>query len=122
MNAKPNKNDNSDMQTTQMAGEFLTAGTLFKRGYQVAITLSNAKGVDLFAKNTKSGKSFSYVFVRLNSINEREEFYIIQGPDILDDINRFFGASYQDPLKISNRPGGYGPLEPYRDKWELFDH
>jgi hypothetical protein len=29
-----------DYQTTGMAGEFLTAGKLFKRGYQVSITLA----------------------------------------------------------------------------------
>jgi hypothetical protein len=38
----------ADSQLSSMAGEFLTAGKLFKKGYQVSLTLGNAKAVDLF--------------------------------------------------------------------------
>ncbi len=135
-----------DLQVTQMAGEFLTAGKLFKRGYQVAVTLGNAKAIDLFAENPRTGKTHTvqvktqrdknnfplhkeriradciYVFVRLNAVRDQEEFFIVQGREILDDINRFYGASYRDPENPSKRPGiNYGPLDPYKDNWQVFD-
>jgi len=135
-----------DLQVTQMAGEFLTAGELFKRGFQVAVTLGNAKAIDLFAENPRTGKTHTvqvktqrdknnfplhkgniradciYVFVRLNAIGKKEEFFIVQGREILHNIDRFYGASYRNPDKISKRPGiNYGPLDSYKDNWQVFD-
>ena len=40
-----------DFQITAMAGEFLTAGKLFKRGYQVSVTFGNAKAIDILILN-----------------------------------------------------------------------
>lgn len=37
-----------DHQVVGAAGEFLAAGKLFKRGYQVSVTYGNAKAIDLF--------------------------------------------------------------------------
>jgi hypothetical protein len=136
----------ADGQLSGMAGEFLTVGKLFKRGYQASVTLGNAKAVDVLVYNPTTNKSFNvqvktlrqkncfpvrkesivrdhiYVFIILNSWGQEEYFYIVPGHEILDDIDRFFGASYRDPEKPSNMPAiNYGPLAKYRDNWQVFD-
>jgi len=134
-----------DAQTTGMAGEFLTAGKLFKRGYQVSVTLGNAKGVDLFVHNQRTGRTFTvqvkalrakncfpikresleadhiYVFVLLNGPDEPEEFFIVPGRAILLDINRFFGASYKYETPSPMPAINYGPLKEFRDNWQEFE-
>ena len=136
-----------DPQVTAMAGEFLTAGKLFKKGYQVSVTLGNTKAIDIFIFNPATKKKFSvqvktqrrknnfpikkesikrehiYIFVRLNRFEDSEEFFIVPGREILKDINRFFGSSYIDPEKPSKMPAiNYGPLDSYRDNWAVFDN
>jgi hypothetical protein len=128
-----------------MAGEFLTAGKLFKRGYQVAVTMGNAKAIDLFAHNPDTDKSFTvqvkalrkkncfplrkedikpdhvYVFIILNAGSPTEDYFILWGKTILKDVNRFFGTSYTRE-KPSSFPGiNYGPLKEFKDNWALFD-
>ncbi len=44
-----------DKNTSSLAGEFLVAGELSRRGYLVAITMGNAKSIDIFA-NTLNGE------------------------------------------------------------------
>ncbi len=131
-------------QITGMAGEFLVAGKLFKKRYQVSITLGNAKGVDLFVQNPATGKIFSvqvktqkskncfplkkesidpeaiYIFTRLNKFEEDEQYYILQGNVILEDIERFYGNSY----RIENNPVpaiNYGSLYEFENNWEVFE-
>ena len=133
-------------QLTGMAGEFLTVGKLFKRGYQASVTFGNAKAIDVFVYNMKTNKSFTvqvktsryknnfqmskesiisdciYIFVVLNKFEQEEFFYIVPGYDILADINKFYGASYRNPDKQSDRPAiNYGPLNAYKDNWQVFD-
>jgi len=48
----------TDGQLSGMAGEFLTVGKLFKKGYQASVTLGNAKAVDVFVYNPETNKSF----------------------------------------------------------------
>lgn len=135
-----------DCQLSGMAGEFLTVGKLFKRGYQASVTFGNAKAVDILVYNSEIDKSFNvqvktlrkkncflmrkesinqnhiYVFIILNTWDEPEDFFIVPGQDILDNINHFYGASYLDPGKPSNMPAiNYGPLAPYKDNWHAFD-
>ena len=136
----------TDRQITSMAGEFLTVGKLSKRGYQVSVTMVNAKTVDLFVRNPGTDRIYNvqvktqrrrnnfplkrenvchdhiYVFVRLNKFFDCEEFFVVPGKILRADVNRFWGASYRDPQKPSSRPGvNYGPLAPFKDKWDVFD-
>jgi hypothetical protein len=136
----------TDPQITGMAGEFLAAGKLFKRKYQVSVTLGNAKAIDLFVLNPETDRTFKvqvktqrgknnfpirkehirsdyvYIFVRLNSFEAEEEFFIVSGRELLNDIGGFYGSSYVDPAKPSSMPAiNYGPLTPYKDKWSIFD-
>ena len=140
------KSYNRDQQLTGMAGEFLTVGKLFKRGYQASVTFGNAKAIDVLAYNPKSDNTYTiqektnrhkncflikkenlksdhiYVFIVLHDFDQPEEYFIITGQEILNDIDKFFGSSYRNPEKLSNMPAiNYGPLIPYKDNWLVFD-
>ena len=39
-----------DRNSTHLAGEYFVAAELYRRGYSVAMTLGNAKAIDLFAE------------------------------------------------------------------------
>lgn len=128
-----------------MAGEFLAAGQLFKRGYLVSITMGNAKAVDLFVSNPTTGKTFKvqvktlrqkncfpvrrecldpdsiYVFIILNDPGQVELFHVVPGETICRDINRFFGTSYIREEPSTFPAINYGSLMEYRDNWSVFD-
>jgi hypothetical protein len=145
VNTSLKKRKRADSQLSSMAGEFLVAGKLFKRGYQVAVTMGNAKAIDLFVHNPITDKTFTvqvkalrqknyfpirkedvkkdhvYIFVILNPGNPTEDYFIIWGEEIIWDINKFFGSSYVRE-KPSTFPGiYYRSLEEYKDNWKLFD-
>lgn len=96
--------------TSHLAGEFLVAGELSRRGYPVSITMGNAKSVDIYADSkkgviridAKAGRSKSnwpikedsvkediwYIFVYLqteNRIKENKspEYFVVSGKEIL---------------------------------------
>jgi len=47
------KQINIDKNTSHLAGEFLVAGELSRRGYPVSITMGNAKSIDILADSEK---------------------------------------------------------------------
>ena len=139
------KKPRADGQLSGMAGEFLVAGKLFKRRMQVAVTLGNAKSIDLFVHNPRTDRTFNvqvktlrsknyfpmrrenvklecvYVFVVLNRDDQNEQFFIVPGRTIRRDINKFFGTSYTRE-KPSTFPGvSCVPLKEFEDNWELFE-
>ena len=96
--------------TSHLAGEFLVAGELSRRGYPVSITIGNAKSVDIYANaqeriikvDAKAGrakgnwpititsvkKDVYYIFVHLqtqNMIKENKapEYFVVSGEEIL---------------------------------------
>jgi transposase-like protein len=131
-------------QISGMAGEFLTVGKLFKLGLQASVTLGNAKSVDVLAFNPRTRRSFNvqvktcrqkncfpikkeniarddiYVFVFLNEMDEQENFYILEGKEILRNIDKYFGSSYKRS-RPSSMPGiNYGPLKEFENNWDIF--
>jgi len=92
--------------TSHLAGEFLVAGELSRRGYPVSITMGNAKSVDIYA-DTKEGvikvdakagrgkgnwpiakssvdQDVYYIFVYLQTANDKPpEYFITSGKEIL---------------------------------------
>ena len=137
--------NNTDLQLTGMAGEFLTVGKLFKKGLQASVTFGNAKAVDVLAYNPNNNKNYNvqvktlrkkncflikkeniladhiYVFIILNDFNQNEDFFIVEGSEILKNPDSFFGTSYIREVP-SNMPAiNYGPLKDYKDNWGLFD-
>jgi len=135
----------TDGQLSGMAGEFLVAGKLLKRNLLVSVTMGNAKAIDLFAHNPKTDKTFTvqvkalrakncfpirreqikadhvYVFVILNRDEQNEEYFIVPGKAIIDDINRFFGSSYTKEKPSTFPAINYGPLKEFKNNWSLFD-
>ena len=68
--------------TSHLAGEFLVAGELSRRGYPVSITIGNAKSVDIYAStgecvikvDAKAGRSKSNWPIEKSSINEDDSY------------------------------------------------
>ena len=96
--------------TTHLAGEFLVAGELSRRGYPVSITMGNAKSVDIYAESmkgvvkidAKAGRAKGnwpitkdsvqhdvfYIFVHLGTDiqignNMSPEYFIVTGKEII---------------------------------------
>jgi hypothetical protein len=76
MNKAPDRN------STHLAGEYFVAAELYKRGYSVAITLGNAKAIDLFAeKDTRT------VNVQVKAIRDRKSVgWPIMRGSVIDEV------------------------------------
>jgi hypothetical protein len=99
-----------DKNTSHLAGEFLVAGELSRRGYPVSITFGNAKSVDIHADtqmgtiriDAKAGRAkgnwpieegsidtkMYYIFVHLQTPkkirrNIAPEYFVVEGNEIL---------------------------------------
>jgi hypothetical protein len=124
-----------------LAGEFFVAAELLKRDLQVALTIGNAKAIDLFAHNQDTGKSFRvqvkalrkpnyfpishekvkpshvYVFVVLNKPGDSADFYIVPGK-LLHEKPELFGRYF---LQYEAFPGIHSnELTSFKDNWQLF--
>lgn len=98
--------------TSHLAGEFLVAGELSRRGYPVSITMGNAKSVDIYAGtqqgvvevDAKAGRGKGnwpigmssikegvyYIFVYLQTENKIKkniapEYFVVTGREILSE-------------------------------------
>jgi hypothetical protein len=98
-----------DRNTSHLAGEFLVAGELARRGFPVSLTFGNAKAVDIYVDiskkgiikvNAKAGRSkgnwpitagsvedeLYYIFVFLqtkrNFDKKQPEYFIVAGDEI----------------------------------------
>ncbi len=134
-----------DQQLTGMAGEFLTVGKLFKLGLQASVTFGNAKAIDVLAYNPENNKSYAvqvktlrkkncfllkkenishdhiFVFIILNDFEQDEAFFVVEGKEILKNLEKFYGSSYKNPDKPSKMPAiNYGSLKEYKDNWSVF--
>ncbi len=59
--------NNTDRNSSHLAGEYFVAAELYRRGYSVAITLGNAKAIDLFAE-----RDARTVNVQVKAIRDRK--------------------------------------------------
>jgi len=125
-----------------VAGEYLAAGELSRRGYIASITLRNSKGVDILATNGKATKSVAiqvktsygnstswilgqkaedyyaynlyYIFVNLN-FGEAPDYFIIPSKVVANTIK----AYYKEWLKTPGRKGQKhreNPMRTFKDK------
>ena len=116
-----------DSGLTGIAGEYLVAGELSRRGYVASITLRNTKGIDIVATNkdasisvgiqvkassgsrrgwilNKKGEDFYsdtlfYVFVNLKNIDERSDFFIVPSKVVADYIKHGHAEWLKTPSK-----------------------
>jgi hypothetical protein len=113
---------------TGIAGEYLVAGELSRRGYVVSLTLRNTKGVDLLVSNVNATRSvgiqvktnqtgkadwilskkaeadlasnLAYVFVAMRGLTP-PEFYVVPRADVA----RYVRESHQEWLAAPGRAG-----------------
>ena len=127
--------------TTHLAGEFLVAGELARRGYPVSITFGNAKSVDIYAEtkggtkkvDAKAGRAKSnwpigestrieedvyYIFVYLQTSskirrNVAPEYFVVSGKEILEEnlIRDWKGGRHGIMYKTLNKSD-------YKERWD----
>ena len=130
----------SSKNTSHLAGEFLVAGELSRRGYPVSITMGNAKSVDIYADtrdglirvDAKAGRTKNdwpinknsvnpavyYIFVYLQkSYNIPPEYFVISGEEIISkELIKTWqnkdNKPWQGILYLSLNDGGY------REAWD----
>ena len=93
--------------TSNLAGEFLVAGELSRRGYLVSITLGKAKAIDIFA-NTQEGKTIK--------IDVKASSYKTSWPIAKADKNLHYIFVYlqaEDKLRTESKAGTNTPPEYY---------
>ena len=121
----------SDSILTGVAGEYLVAGELSKKGYIASITLKNTREIDILVSNRDATKSVGiqvkstrysnarswmlneksenyyadnlfYVFVNLKEGNQRPDFFVVPSKVVAKHITK----SHKKWLKKPNRSGG----------------
>jgi hypothetical protein len=127
--------------SSHLAGEYFVAAELYKRGYSVAITLGNAKAIDLFAEKSLrtvnvqvkaislrknvgwpmlKAKVFDrivYVMVCLNDEHTPPTYFIARGDEIREKIKEYNSAGgYRGILN-------YGTVntEEFKSRWDKID-
>lgn len=135
------KKPRADGQISGLAGEFFVAAELLKRDIQTSVTFGNAKAIDLFAHNPRTGTNFNvqvktlrsnnyflvdpkkilrahiYVFVLLNKPDQPVRYFVLPGKTLLDERTRF-GKGFQ----VGNMPGILPKdLTDFEGNWKLFE-
>ena len=135
------KKPRADGQISGLAGEFFVAAELLKRDIQTSVTFGNAKAIDLFAHNPRTGTNFNvqvktlrsnnyflvdpkkilrahiYVFVLLNKPDQPVRYFVLPGKTLVDERTRF-GKGFQ----VGNMPGILPKdLTDFEGNWKLFE-
>ena len=137
------KRKRADGQMTGLAGELFVAAELLKRGLQTSVTFGNAKAIDLFAHNSKTGKTFTvqvkavrsrnfflishekvdsqqiYVFVLLNKPGQSVQYFVVPGSDLAHEPERF-SKYFKDPKMPGIHPKTFEELG-YENAWGVFE-
>jgi hypothetical protein len=141
MSVLPAKRPRIDGQITALAGELFVAAELLKHGLQTSVTFGNAKAIDLFAHNPKTGRNFNiqvkslretiyypikhsginpefiYVFVLLNEPGKSVEYFVVPGSVLAHEPERF-GKGVRDQKFPCIHPK---LLAEFSDAWHIFD-
>jgi hypothetical protein len=139
-NSKPKR---ADGQMTGLAGEFFVAAELLKRCHQTSVTFGNAKALDLFTRNPKTGRTFTvqvkalrardyfpighskivpthtYVFVLLNRPGQAVQYYVVAGETLAREPEKF-GKWFKYPKMPGIHQKIFQELG-FEDAWEVFD-
>lgn len=125
-----------------VAGEYLVAGELSRRGLIASITLRNTKGVDILCSNSSASKSVAiqvktnqgtdhgwllseksesfyadnhfYVFVNLNC-GDNPDYFIVPSKVVAKDIKRSHALWIKTPGK-NGKPHNDSPMRRFEDK------
>jgi hypothetical protein len=126
---------------SHLAGEYFVAGELSKRGYSVALTLGNAKAIDLFAEKglrtvnvqvkaislrknvgwpmlkAKVFDGIIYVMVCLNDNDTPPSYFVARGDEIRDKVSEYDSkGGYRGILN-------YGKInsDQFKSRWDKID-
>jgi len=132
----------ADSNTSALAGEYLVAGELSRRGYLVSITMGNAKAVDIFASTqketikidvkasrnktswpiAKANEDLYYVFVYLQPKDKLR----IESKSGISTPPEYYIVPAKDIVRKNliipweSIPGiKYNSLKEYRERWDL---
>lgn len=130
-----------DGQKSGLAGEFFVAAELLKREWQVAVTIGNAKAVDLFAQQDVDSPAIAiqvrtireprafiiqssdvnpcqvWVFVILGANDKPVRYFILSGQQLIDKRFELWGPE-GGTLKFDGIP--FKRLLPYENQWRVF--
>jgi|SRR5450756_634600 len=123
-----------DRNSSHLAGEYFVAAELYRRGYSVAITLGNAKAIDLFAerdtrsvnvqvKAIRDKKSIGwpitkdriadgilYIFVCLNPVGTPPDYFICYPDEARNNTVQYAVRGIIDLRKLK-KPA-------YQERWD----
>jgi len=131
------KKPRPESNTSHLAGEYFVAAELYKRGYSVALTIGNAKAIDLFAEKrrrtvnvqvkairyrrnvgwpiqkTRVWTNVIHVFVCLNEEGTPPSYFIATAPEVRPRVRQYSTRG------IIN----YGTLNTsqFRDRWDKIE-
>jgi hypothetical protein len=124
----------TDRNSSHLAGEYFVAAELYRRGYSVAMTLGNAKAIDLFAelqartvnvqvKAIRDKKSVGwpmmrdriidniiYVFVCLNAPDTAPDYYICTSDEIRTKVKQYSTRGIINLGELKS--------DDYRNRWD----
>ena len=123
-----------ESNSTHLAGEYFVAAELYKRGFSVAITMGNAKAIDLFAERNKQTANVQvkairvkkhvgwpmsvakvedwivYVFVILNPEGVPPSYFIGTGAEVRPLVKQYATRGILNCSSINS--------EQFRDRWD----
>jgi hypothetical protein len=126
-----------ESNSTHLAGEYFVAAELYKRGFSVAITMGNAKAIDLFAERNKRTANVQvkairikkhvgwpmsvskvedwivYVFVILNPEGVPPSYFIGTGAEVRPLVKQYATRGILNCSSLSS--------EQFRDRWDKID-
>jgi hypothetical protein len=126
-----------DRNSTHLAGEYFVAAELYRRGYSVAMTLGNAKAIDLFAEHNaltvniqvkaiRNKKSIGwpinrqavkdniiYVLVCLNDPGTSPDYFICTSEEARERIKQTKVMGIIDLSRVRD--------DLYRDRWDKIE-
>jgi hypothetical protein len=124
----------ADRNSTHLAGEYFVAAELYRRGYSVAMTLGNAKAIDLFAergertvnvqvKAIRDKKSIGwplmhaaikdniiYIFVCLNAPGAAPDYYVCTSAEARERVKQYRTRGIVDLSRLKS--------EQYYGRWD----
>jgi hypothetical protein len=135
--ATPTPKSKADRNCTHLAGEYFVAAELYRRGYSVAITIGNAKAIDLFAERGSQAASVQvkairdkksvgwpimrdriadgviYVFVCLNEPGKAPDYFICTPEEARDNTAQYATRGIIDLRKL-RKPK-------YQERWDKLE-
>jgi hypothetical protein len=126
-----------DRNSTHLAGEYFVAAELYRRGYSVAMTLGNAKAIDLFAeydahtvnvqvKAIRNKKSIGwpimrdaikdniiYVLICLNDPGTPSEYFICTSEEARERTKQYSTRGIIDLSRVNDHQ--------YRERWDKIE-